>query len=60
MPKTLGGLGVLDLHCMNISLLLKWWWKLKDNSNHTLWKQIICASMILLFGIKGFVVVVVV
>jgi hypothetical protein len=30
MPKNLGGLDVLDLHCMNISLPLKWWWKLKD------------------------------
>jgi hypothetical protein len=25
MPRQFGGLGILDLHCMNISLLLKWW-----------------------------------
>lgn len=41
MPKELGGMGVLDLHSMNISLLLKWWWKLKDPHYTGIWKQII-------------------
>jgi hypothetical protein len=41
MPRQFGGLGILDLHCMNISLLLKWWWKLKDHQYHSIWKQII-------------------
>jgi hypothetical protein len=41
MPRQFGGLGILDLHCMNISLLLKWWWKLKDHQYHFIWKQII-------------------
>jgi hypothetical protein len=44
MPKNLGGLGVLDLHCMNISLLLKWWWKLKEPHYNAIWKQVICAK----------------
>jgi hypothetical protein len=26
--KKKGGLGILDLHKQNISLLCKWWWKL--------------------------------
>lgn len=44
MPKTLGDMGVLDLHCMNSALLLKWWWKLKDPQYHSIWKQIVCAK----------------
>jgi hypothetical protein len=44
MPKKLDGLGALDLHCMNISLLLKWWWKLKDPHYNAIWKQVICAK----------------
>jgi hypothetical protein len=39
MPKQLGGLGVTDLHCMNISLLLKWGWKLKDPTYNFIWKK---------------------
>jgi hypothetical protein len=30
MQKELGGMEVMNLHYMNISLLLKCWWKLKD------------------------------
>jgi hypothetical protein len=29
-PKNRGGLGILDLRCMNISLLTKWIWKLEN------------------------------
>jgi hypothetical protein len=29
-PKDLGGLGVLNLELMNISLLCKWLWKLEN------------------------------
>jgi hypothetical protein len=29
-PKNKEGLGVHDLRKMNISLLCKWWWKLKN------------------------------
>ena len=28
-PKQKGGLGIHDLRKMNLSLLCKWWWKLK-------------------------------
>lgn len=40
LPKQLGGLGVLDLHNMNIALLLKWWWKLKDPQYTALLKTV--------------------
>jgi hypothetical protein len=46
MSKQLGRLGVADLHCMNISLLLKWWWKLKDPNYNSIWKQLIQAKYI--------------
>jgi hypothetical protein len=41
MSKQLGGLEVMDLHIMNISLLLKWWWKLENPQYNSLWKQIV-------------------
>lgn len=34
-----GGLGLLDLICMNISLLVKWLWRLE--SSESLWQQIV-------------------
>ena len=41
LPKNSGGLGILDLDVMNISLLLKWWWRLKDPNYTSIWKQIV-------------------
>lgn len=38
-PKDLGGLGVLDLDLMNISLLCKWLWKLENSEG--LWQSIL-------------------
>jgi hypothetical protein len=39
LPKDQGGLGVIDLRCMNFSLLAKWIWRLE--STEGLWQQII-------------------
>lgn len=41
LPKIQGGMGVLDLELMNLSLLAKWRWKFKDPCCHRLWKQAI-------------------
>lgn len=38
-PKDQGGLGILDLRCMNISLLTKWLWKLENGEG--MWQTII-------------------
>jgi hypothetical protein len=38
-PKDDGGLGLLDLRYMNISLLVKWMWRLE--SSNGLWQKII-------------------
>jgi hypothetical protein len=43
-PKKQGGLGVLDLNCMNVALLSKWLWNI-ENSNG-LWQEIIKAKYI--------------
>lgn len=43
ITKHFGGVGILDLDQMNISLL-KWWWKLKNNAYEGLWKTIIIAK----------------
>jgi hypothetical protein len=43
-PKMQGGLGVLDLNCMNDALLAKWLWNI-ENSNG-LWQEIIRAKYI--------------
>jgi hypothetical protein len=40
--KENGGLGVKDIHKMNISLLCKWWWRLE--SENGLWQDIIEAK----------------
>ena len=40
-PKDYGGLGVKDLNLMNISLLVKWWWKWSNPQYTGLWKQIL-------------------
>jgi hypothetical protein len=37
--KNNGGLGIKNLRVLNISLLSKWWWRLK-NENGT-WQEII-------------------
>lgn len=39
-PKNLGGLGVKDLHLMNIALLMKWLWKFGEDDN-PLWKNLV-------------------
>jgi hypothetical protein len=39
LPKDQGGLGVIDLRCMNFSLLAKWIWRLE--STEGLWQQIV-------------------
>ena len=41
LAKEFGGLGIIDLTQMNISLLLKWWWKLKDPSYSSAWKHML-------------------
>jgi hypothetical protein len=38
-PKIQGGLGILDLRCMNVSLLTKWVWKLE--SQEGLWQSLV-------------------
>jgi hypothetical protein len=38
-PKDSGGLGILNLICMNISLLTKWLWKLEKEEG--LWQTIV-------------------
>lgn len=40
-PKEFGGLGVKDLHLMNVSLLIKWWWKWTNPMYSGLWKQLL-------------------
>ena len=40
--KKKGGLGVKDLRKQNISLLVKWWWKLAKNKG--LWQDIVKAK----------------
>ncbi|KAL4589627.1 hypothetical protein LXL04_002535 [Taraxacum kok-saghyz] len=39
-PKDLGGLGVGSLKAFNISLIVKWWWRLREN-DQTLWSRVI-------------------
>ncbi|KAJ3705206.1 hypothetical protein LUZ61_008911 [Rhynchospora tenuis] len=39
LPKTLGSFGLLDLRLQNISLLLRWWWRLYSEP-HSLWGKI--------------------
>lgn len=41
LAKQLGGMGILNLRDMNVSLLLKWWWKLKNPSYSSTWKTLI-------------------
>ncbi|KAJ4768098.1 RNA-directed DNA polymerase (reverse transcriptase)-related family protein [Rhynchospora pubera] len=36
LPKELGGFGIQDLRLQNISLLLRWWWRLYHHEN-SLW-----------------------
>lgn len=38
--KSNGGLGVGSIKALNIGLLVKWWWRLK-NVSHSLWAQVI-------------------
>ncbi|KAJ1697224.1 hypothetical protein LUZ63_005736 [Rhynchospora breviuscula] len=38
LPKTLGGFSLLDLRLHNISLLLRWWWRLHHHPD-TLWSK---------------------
>jgi hypothetical protein len=40
--KKKGGLGILDLHKQNISLLYKWWWKLEIGQG--LWQDVVRAK----------------
>lgn len=39
-PREVGGLGLGSIKALNIALLAKWWWKLK-NSPNSLWSKII-------------------
>ncbi|KAJ0947209.1 hypothetical protein HanRHA438_Chr01g0012631 [Helianthus annuus] len=41
-PKRNGGLGIGDIRSLNLSLLAKWWWKLKTNDK-ALWGKVIKA-----------------
>lgn len=40
--KRRGGLGIKDLRKMNMSLLVKWWWKLEQE--HGLWQELVHAK----------------
>lgn len=40
--KSKGGLGVKDLRKHNISLLIKWWWKLEKKEG--LWQDVVKAK----------------
>lgn len=39
--KEFGRLEILDLKQMNLSLLMRWWWKHNDPNYHSNWKHII-------------------
>ncbi|KAJ4798488.1 RNA-directed DNA polymerase (reverse transcriptase)-related family protein [Rhynchospora pubera] len=39
LPKTLGGFGLRDLRLQNVSLLLRWWWRLYHDKN-SLWNKL--------------------
>ncbi|XP_023759766.1 uncharacterized protein LOC111908165 [Lactuca sativa] len=39
-PKEMGGLWIGTIKSLNISLLMKWWWKLRTEPHH-LWAQVI-------------------
>ena len=39
--KNEGGLGFVNLHNLNMSLLGKWLWKFIDNNDSSVWKEII-------------------
>ncbi|KAJ1691982.1 hypothetical protein LUZ63_016137 [Rhynchospora breviuscula] len=39
LSKALGGFGVQDLRLQNVSLLLRWWWRLYQDSN-SLWSKL--------------------
>lgn len=41
LPKNQGGLGVLELHYMNIALLAKWWYRFKDPTVSGKWKTLL-------------------
>ena len=40
LNKNQGGLGILNLERMNISLLAKWWYRFKDPTSNGKWKDI--------------------
>lgn len=40
IPRTKGGLGVRDIRLVNLSLLVKWRWKVLDD-NGSLWKRVL-------------------
>jgi hypothetical protein len=44
-PKKDGGLGIRDLRIVNISLLIKWRWKLLSCQSE-IWKEVIVAKYI--------------
>ena len=37
--KTYGGLGIKNIHKMNVSLLCEWWWKVETEND--IWQQIV-------------------
>ncbi|KAJ3701655.1 hypothetical protein LUZ61_005360 [Rhynchospora tenuis] len=39
LPKSVGGFGLINLRLQNIALLLRWWWRLYDQTN-SLWSTI--------------------
>nr|KAJ0226574.1 hypothetical protein LSAT_V11C100039920 [Lactuca sativa] len=43
-----GGLGIGSLRAFNLALLLKWWWRFRDNSN-SIWKNVITT----IYGVHG-------
>lgn len=43
MPKDKGGLGIRRIKQMNVSLLLKWWWRFGKEKN-ALWRKSIAAK----------------
>ena len=48
--KSQGGLGLLNLHTINVALLAKWWYRYNDPAAVGMWKYIILAK----YGSQGY------
>lgn len=41
MKKKFGSMGLIDIQQMNWSLFVKWLWRFKDPTSHSLWKDVV-------------------